>query len=109
MGCKKKTHKLNPENENQEVEIQVSKRKKRKTNISKQSNERDFRDKLSKKVNSTVVGLWFLAAEHLRLGSWDLIKGFAGPQTCDVDIDPRIAMQIVNEASLCKNRVRCRY
>ncbi len=51
-----------------------------------------------------MVGLWFLAAEHLRLGSWDLIKGYAGGD--DLDISPRIAMQIVNEAAICKNRVR---
>ena len=40
----------------------------------------------------------------MRLGSWDLIKGFTG--CIDTDINPRIAMQIVNEASLCRNRVR---
>ena len=50
------------------------------------------------------MGLWFLVAEHLRLGSWDLIKGYTG---CgDADIEPRIAMQVVNEAAICKNRVR---
>lgn len=51
-----------------------------------------------------MVGLWFLVAEHLRLGSWDLIKGYTGCQ--DYDIAPRIAMQITNESALCKNRVR---
>jgi len=51
-----------------------------------------------------MVGLWFLVAEHLRLGSWDLIKGYT--DGVDTDIAPRIAMQIVNEAALCKNRVR---
>jgi hypothetical protein len=40
----------------------------------------------------------------LRLGSWDLIKGFTG--CTDADIEPRIAMQIVNESALCSNRVR---
>ncbi len=40
----------------------------------------------------------------MQLGSWDLIKGYTG--STDLDIEPRIAMQIVNEASLCKNRVR---
>jgi hypothetical protein len=43
-------------------------------------------------------------AEHLRLGSWDLIKGYTGQD--NNDIAPRIAMQIVNEASLCQNRIR---
>jgi len=50
------------------------------------------------------MGLWFLVAEHLRLGSWDLIKGYTG--CSDADIQPRIAMQVVNEAAICKNRVR---
>jgi hypothetical protein len=62
------------------------------------------RESLSRKVNSTLIGLWFLVAEHLRLGSWDLIKGLTGSQ--DNDIAPRIAMQLVNEASLCQNRIR---
>lgn len=51
-----------------------------------------------------MVGLWFLAAEHLRLGTWDLIKGYT--KCNDFDIEPRVAMQIVNEAALCSNRVR---
>jgi hypothetical protein len=59
---------------------------------------------LSNKVNSTLVGLWFLVAEHLRIGSWDLIKGYTGGD--NTSIEPRIAMQIVNEASICQNRVR---
>ena len=45
-----------------------------------------------------------MAAEHLRLGSWDLIKGYTG--CIDTDIEPRIAMQITNESAICKNRVR---
>lgn len=45
-----------------------------------------------------------MAAEHLRLGTWDLLKGYTGCN--DADIQPRIAMQIVNEAALCNNRVR---
>jgi len=66
--------------------------------------ERAFRERLSKKVSSTLVGLWFLVAEHLRLGSWDLVKGYTGGG--DASLAPRIAMQMVNEASLCKQRVR---
>jgi len=66
--------------------------------------ERSFRENLSKKISGTLVGLWFLVVEHLRLGNWDLIKGYTG--CSDADIEPRIAMQIVNEAALCSNRVR---
>lgn len=45
-----------------------------------------------------------MAAEHLRLGTWDMLKGYTGCK--DADIQPRIAMQIVNEAALCSNRIR---
>jgi len=45
-----------------------------------------------------------LVAEHLRLGSWDLVKGYT--RCIDTDIEPRIAMQITNESAICKNRVR---
>jgi len=48
--------------------------------------------------------LWFLVAEHLRLGSWDLIQGYT--RNTDKAIESRIAMQIVNEAALCNNRIR---
>lgn len=82
----------------------MSKREQRNISITPQGNERDFREILSNKVNSAIVGLWFLAAEHLRLGTWDLIKGYTGGS--DFDIAPRIAMQIINESSLCQNRVR---
>jgi hypothetical protein len=51
-----------------------------------------------------LVGLWFLAAEHMRMGTWDLIKGYT--ECSDADIEPRIAMQIVNESALCSNRIR---
>ena len=45
-----------------------------------------------------------MVAEHLRLGSWDLVKGYT--RCIDTDIEPRIAMQITNESAICKNRVR---
>lgn len=35
--------------------------------------------------------------KQIRLGSWDLIKGFTGFGV--MDIEPRIAMQLVNEAA----------
>lgn len=66
--------------------------------------ERLFRERLSKKICGTLVGLWFLAAEHMRMGNWDLIKGYTG--CSDADIEARIAMQIVNESALCSNRIR---
>ncbi len=86
------------------MNTQVTKRDKRSISVSPISNERYFRESLAMKVSSSIVGLWFLVAEHLRLGSWDLIKAYTGGAT----IDSRIAMQITNEAALCQNRVRKR-
>jgi len=92
------------EKQRQDINIQISKRDTTTIKLNNQGAERYFRESLSKKISGTLVGLWFLVAEHLRLGSWDLIKGYTA---CgDADIEPRIAMQIVNEAALCKNRIR---
>lgn len=66
--------------------------------------ERLFREKLANKVSGTLVGIWLLIAEHLKLGSWDLIKQWCG--TDDRSLEPRIAMQLVHEAALCVNGVR---
>ena len=82
----------------------MTKREVAKVKVNNQAVERLFRESLSKKICGTLVGLWFLVAEHLRLGNWDLIKGYTG--CTDAEIEPRIAMQIVNEAALCSNRVR---
>jgi hypothetical protein len=59
---------------------------------------------LSQKVSGTSAGIWLLVPELLRLGAWDIIKGWTGKQ--DRDLEPCIAMQVVNEAALCLNRVR---
>jgi hypothetical protein len=45
-----------------------------------------------------------LVPEHLRLGSWDLIKAWSGEY--NNDINPRLALQLVHEAALCVNGVR---
>ena len=40
-----------------------------------------------------------LNAEHLRLGTWDLLRCWTGKQTGSVE--PRVALQLVHEAALC--------
>lgn len=69
-------------------------------------NEREFRQLLSQKVSGTSVGTWLLVPELLRLGAWDIIKGWTGGD--DTALGPRIALQAVNESALCMNRVRRR-
>ncbi len=51
-----------------------------------------------------MVGLWLLTAEHLRLGTWDLLCGWTGQST--ERVEPRLALQIVHEAAICTSGVR---
>lgn len=59
---------------------------------------------LSQKVSCTTAGIWLLVPELLRLGAWDLLKGWT--RGTDTDFEPRIALQMVNESAMCINRVR---
>jgi hypothetical protein len=62
------------------------------------------RQLLADKVSGTMVGIWLLAAEHLRLGTWDLLLGWSG--TPEETLQPRLAMQLVHECALCLPGVR---
>ena len=59
---------------------------------------------LSKKVSGTTVGMWLLIPGLLKLGAWDILKAWTGKS--DIDIEPHIALQLVNESALCVNRIR---
>jgi hypothetical protein len=59
---------------------------------------------LAQKVSGTSVGLWLMVPEFLRLGTWDILKAWSGKG--DMDFEPRIALQKVNEYALCVNRIR---
>lgn len=62
---------------------------------------------LAEKISGTYVGLWFLVAEHLRLGTWDLLTSWTGVKDVNA-IEPRLALQMVHESALCVNGVRQR-
>jgi hypothetical protein len=61
--------------------------------------ERGVRQALADKVSGSHLGMWLLVAEHLRLGTWDLLLAWTGQSTCR--IEPRLALQLVHEATLC--------
>lgn len=63
-----------------------------------------MRQRLANKVTGDLAGLWLLAAEHLRLGTWDLLRGWTG-QSGD-RVEPRLAMQLVHEATVCTSGIR---
>jgi len=66
--------------------------------------ERDVRQRLADKVTGNMAGLWLLLGEHLRLGTWDLLRGWTGRSGDHVE--PRLAMQLVHEAALCLTGLR---
>lgn len=105
MVFKKKLYRLNPEKEGKAVVVQKTKREKYQASVTAQSNERQVREMLSNKLSGTHLGLWLLIPEHLRLGTWDLLRGSFSSETQD-DLNARIALQMVNESALCVNRTR---
>lgn len=66
--------------------------------------ERGVRQLLADKVSGHLVGVWLLVAEHLRLGTWDLLRTWTGKP--GESVEPRLAMQMVNEAALCTTGIR---
>jgi hypothetical protein len=66
--------------------------------------ERGVRQLLADKVSGNLAGIWLLVAEHLRLGTWDLLCGWTrkSPEC----VEPRLAMQLVHEAAVCTRGIR---
>ncbi|MCF8333538.1 MAG: hypothetical protein K9I47_05270, partial [Bacteroidales bacterium] len=87
-----------------EIETLKTKRYDTKEAWTPRSNEREFRQMLAQKVSGTSAGLWLLVPELLRLGIWDILKTWTGDH--DPALEPRIALQMINESALCVNRVR---
>lgn len=63
-----------------------------------------MRQLLADKVSGNMVGLWLLAPEHLRLGTFDLLRSWTQEQPHS--LKPRIALQLLHEAALCVTGVR---
>lgn len=59
---------------------------------------------LSDKVSGDLAGVWLLVAEHLRLGTWDLLRGWTRQPT--ERAAPRLALQMVHEAAVCTTGIR---
>ena len=59
---------------------------------------------LADKVSGDLAGVWLLVAEHLRLGTWDLLCGWTGQP--GERVEPRLALQCVHEAAVCTAGIR---
>lgn len=70
--------------------------------------EREVRQLLADKVSGNLFGLWLLVPEHLRLGTWDLLRTWSGEArgSSHEAINARLALHIVHEAALCRPTLR---
>jgi hypothetical protein len=102
---KKKLFALNPEKPPPPLPTQRAGKRVRLQPADPQSLERQVRQILSDKVSGSLLGLWLLVPEHLRLGSWDLLRTWSG-QLADQALAPRLALHLVHEAALCRAALR---
>src|SRR5437867_4058608 len=88
------------------ISTQASKTRIRPEPCDPRSLERGVRQLLADKVTGNLVGLWLLVPELMRLGAWDLLCGWThqSPQR----VEPRLTLQLVQEAALCVTGVRAR-
>lgn len=104
MGFKKKLYKYRPKDPPQQIEVKISQASKAARDADPVSIERGVRQMLADKVMGDLAGIWLLVAEHLRLGTWDLLCGWTGKST--ENIEPRLALQMVHEAAVCTAGIR---
>ena len=101
---KKKLYRFRPQNEPMPVEVRVSRKHHKIVSGDPDSIERGVRQLLADKVSGNLAGIWLLVAEHLRLGTWDLLCGWTRQGT--EQIEPRLALQLIHEAAVCTTGIR---
>src|SRR6266403_4317361 len=99
LVCKKKLYACRPRTIPQQIQTQRTQRKKRLEPCDPASLQREVRQLLADKISGNQVGIWLLAPEHLRLGTWDLLC--ASSQCDGQTLWPRMALHLVHEAALC--------
>ena len=104
MGFKKKLYYCRPKDEPANIDTRVTRRRIRSISCQPQDIERGVRQMLSDKVSGDLAGVWLLVAEHLRLGTWDLLCGWTRQPT--ERAEPRLALQMIHEAAVCTTGIR---
>lgn len=85
--------------------MQCTRKAQRQIEVTPGSVERQVRQSLAQKVSGTLLGIWLLVAEDLRLGTWDLVRSWSGPSAPDT-LEARLALHLVHEAALCRPSLR---
>lgn len=103
---KKKLYRCHPREEDvpPTLEVCASRRHTHLVPVDPRSLERNVRQAVADKVSGNLAGLWLLVAEHLRLGTWDLLCAWTGQPT--ERVEPRLALQLVHEAAVCTRGIR---
>lgn len=106
-GLQKKLYLLNPCRQDPPALLtaQSTRQFQRKVRVDEQSLERDVRQLLADKVSGNLLGLWLLVPEHLRLGTWDLLRHWTATLNPRA-LAPRLALHLVHEAALCRPSLR---
>src|SRR5213594_2647800 len=82
-ACKKKLYALNPKNAPPPLPIQRAGKRIRLGPADARSVDREVRQLLADKVSGNLLGLWLLVPEHLRLGTWDLLRTWSAEPAQD--------------------------
>jgi hypothetical protein len=104
LACKKKLYQFRPAPFQREVQVHRTRERERADPADPESLQRSVRQLLADKISGTLVGLWLLIPEHLRLGTWDLLRGWTNQPA--ENVEPRLALQLVHESALCVTGIR---
>ena len=104
MACKKKLYQRPQRQAALQIDTQRSRTRHWAEPSDPRSLQRAVRHLLARKVSGNLLGLLLLAPEHLRLGTWDLVCGWAGQP--GEQVEPRLALQLIHEAALCVTGTR---
>ena len=105
MVFKKKLHRYRPGPE-PTIEVQTNRTRTKPIACDPCSIEHGVRQLLADKVTGNLAGIWLLVPELLRLGAWDLVRGWTKQKP--EQVNPRLALQLIHEAALCRTGLRHR-
>jgi len=87
------------------LSVQSTRQRQRVVEVSPLSIEREVRQLLADKVSGNLAGIWLLMPEHMRLGTWDLLRTWTGDNPANT-LASRLALHLVHEAALCRPSLR---
>jgi hypothetical protein len=105
MAFKKKLYRYRPSSE-PPIKVRINQKRTKAIPCDSRSIEHGVRQFLADKVTGNLAGLWLLVPELLRLGAWDLVCDWTGERA--ERVGPRLALQLIHEAALCRTGVRHR-